>query len=115
MNKMEYYLSADEIEIARNNGFDKNGLRYPIEELQRLEPKNLSMEEMEKYVDAITFIRTRAKDVKFFKSQLDTFPDKPVQITVTGLGNLAYLARHLDDQEICDKAVEIFKRLTTIK
>lgn len=110
---MEYYLTADEIEIAFQNGFDKTGLRYPIEELQRLEPKNLSMEEMEKYVDAITFIKVRAGDVQFFASQLSSFPDQAVHVSVTGLGNLAYVARHLHDPEIHDKAVQIFTRLTT--
>jgi hypothetical protein len=112
---MEYYLTADEIEIARKNGFDEKGLRYPIEELQRLEPKNLSMEEMEKYVDAITFIKVRAGDVQFFASQLNSFPssDKPINVSATGLGNLAYVARHLHNSEIQDKAVQIFTRLTT--
>lgn len=109
MYKMERYLTIEQIEFVKKNGFNDKGLRYTIEELQRVVPKTLSMEELAKYVDAITFAKIEYKEDDFFRPQLVMIePGRTVPVTATGLGNLAYLALNASNDDVRAKASEIY-------
>ena len=109
---MNQYLTPDEIDIVRKNGFDENGLRFSIEELQNVIPKDLSMDALSKYVDAITFAKVESGDSDFFKSQLRDLPvGAKIRISATGLGNLAYVALHMKDDDIRLKASGLFHEI----
>jgi hypothetical protein len=109
---MERLLTPKEIEIAREAGYNANGLRYTIEELQKIVPENLTMEELAQYVDAITFIKVKNNDVIFFRNQLIPIPEgQTVVVTATGLGNLAHIALNMSDDETRTKASLLFYQI----
>jgi hypothetical protein len=106
---MDKYLNGEELERVRAAGFNEYGLRYPIEELKQVYPSNLSMEEVEKYVDAITFAKVGSDDVGFFRDQLHAIPPgQKTTVTVTGLGNLAYIALKMKDEQTRAVARQIY-------
>lgn len=105
-------MTSEELLLVEKNGFDKNGLRFSIEELQNVMPMNLSMKSLSKYVDAITFAKVHSKDTLFFQSQLQDLPfGKKVNVSATGLGNLAYIALHMDNDEIRSRAATLFHQI----
>jgi len=108
---MERVLTEGERQIARDHGYDSNGLRFSIQELQNMVPRDLSMESLSEFVDAVTFVKVRTGDTDFFRGQL---VDAPVgtRVSATGLGNLAYVALHIKDDEIRSRASSLFHRLT---
>jgi hypothetical protein len=60
------YLNEIELEIIKNEGYNEYGLRYSIDELSEPSLANQSMEEISKYVDAITFIKVKNKGCKSY-------------------------------------------------
>lgn len=108
---MERVLTEEECRIARVNGYDSNGLRFSIQELLEVVPRDLSMESLSEFVDAVTFVKVRSGDTDFFRRQL---VDVPVgtRVSATGLGNLAYIALHIGDDEIRSRALSLFHLLT---
>jgi hypothetical protein len=106
------YLNEEELELIKNEGFNEHGLHYSIEELNNISIIDKSIEEISKYVDAITYIKVKQKDIDFFSPQLiDIKEGQKVKISVTGLGNLAYIALYFDDEYIRNQANKIFSQL----
>ena len=111
---MQRYLSTEEIDIVRQAGYHENGLKYTIEELKEVMPDDLSIEELAKYADGITYIKVTKNDVEFFKPQLVPIPPgQTVSVTVTGLGNLSYIALNMPDLETRQKAVLLFQQIVS--
>ena len=107
------YLNEEEMKLIREAGYGENGLRYTLEELKTTDPTCMTIEDISKYVDAITYAKTIRQDAEFFLPQLQPIPEgKTVSITTTGLGNLAYIALHFKDERVKNIAMALFQQLT---
>ena len=111
------YLTTEEKELAVKAGFSaRTGLRWTLEELSTLtvDPRKYEMEDIAKYVDAITFIKVRQNDVLFFDSMLGPLPPSSSlegRISMTGLGNIAYVAVHMEDPTIRSRAATLYNQI----
>lgn len=109
---LERYLSEDEIQMIRDEGFDQRGLRYTLTELNTISPVNKSIKDMSKYVDAITFVMVQKGKNDLLKEQLQELREgERVNISITGLGNLAFTALHSTDNEVREKALKIYYQI----
>jgi len=98
--------------MIQEEGFDTNGLRYSIEELNKTSPIGKSMSEISKYVDAITFAMVKNKKIDSLNDQLIELPEGiKIEVSLTGLGNLAYVALNGPNDEIKEKALRIYNQI----
>lgn len=112
---MQRFLNQEETEIARKAGFNDMGLRYEVCELMRVDRRGKSLSEMARYVDAVTFVKTRAGDKAFLVSLLRPMQDaRSISFNTTSLGNLAYIAIHFPDEEVRARAEELFVKLLEV-
>lgn len=105
------YLNEDEMKIVRDAGFDAYGLRFPVQELLQVTPNGLSMEEMSRYVDAITYAKVITNDVDFFSPFMKPLETPEVRVSATGLGNLAYIALHIKDETTRETARLLYQQI----
>jgi len=108
------YLSKSEIEDVVTAGFSRDtGLRYSLEFLQsqRFDIARMTIDEIAEFVDAITYTHVRKNDIEFFRSMLVPPDDKRLQISITGLGNIAFTALNIPDNETRERAIALFARL----
>jgi len=117
-NLLERYLSPDEIERITEVGFSpKTGLRIPLEELvqkklQLLDIRTMTMEQIAKYVDAITYIKTENNEWTFFQTMLGPIQENHQgEISLTGLGNIAYVALYIKDPNVRKHAQMMYDHL----
>lgn len=110
---LEKYLSEEEMKTVRDAGFDGNGLRFPIQELIQVTPKGKSMEDMSRYVDAITYAKVVANDVGFFSPFMKPLETPEVRVSATGLGNLAYIALHIKDETTRETARLLYQQIVS--
>ena len=87
------------------------GLRYTLEELNAVVPLSLTMEQMARYVDAVAFAKARSNDTGFVRPMLEPPKTPTVNLSATGLGNLAYVALHMPDEECRQKAEALYRML----
>lgn len=111
-NMLRHYLTEDEMNHAEQNGFGANGLRYSWEELNAVDPSQETMERMAAYVDAVTFAKVFSNDTAFLRPMLEP-PRQTVNISVTGLGNVAYVAVYCSDPECRKRAEALYHLLVT--
>lgn len=104
---LSHYLTKSELETIKSAGFDEHGLRFSLEELQKETIQNKTLQQVSEYVDAITFIKVNQNDVDFLKPQLKD-PQKKVPISMTGLGNLAYIILNIKDDSIKHQAEKLY-------
>jgi hypothetical protein len=109
------YLSKSEIDDVVAAGFSQDtGLRYSLEFLQsqKFDIARMTIDEISEFVDAVTYTHVRKNDTEFFKSML-TMPseDQRIQLSITGLGNIAFTALHIPDKDMRDRAIALFTRL----
>lgn len=109
---LRHYLTEDELTHVEKNGFAVNGLRYSLEELNAVDPSQESMARMAEYVDAVTFAKVFSRDTAFLFPMLEP-PQKTVNISVTGLGNVAYVAVYSSDPECRERAEKLYELLVT--
>jgi len=109
---MERILTRDELARVVDAGFNKYGLRYPLDDLKEIVPTDLSMEAVSKYTDAITFAKVGSNDKEFFQRQLTPIPPGvEVKVNITGIGNLAYIALNMEDEETKKKAQALYEQI----
>ena len=112
---LSQYLSDSEIDDIVTAGFSREtGLRYTMDFLksQTFDIAKMSIDEISEFVDAITHTRVRTNDVEFFKSMLESPPvGRRVHISITGLGNIAFVALNMPDKETRERAAVLFNRL----
>jgi chloramphenicol O-acetyltransferase len=109
------YLSKPEIDDVIAAGFSGDtGLRYSLEFLQshKFDIARMTIDDIAEFVDAITYTHVRKNDTEFFRSMLTMPPeDQRVQISITGLGNIAFTALNMPDKETRERAIALFTRL----
>jgi SAM-dependent MidA family methyltransferase len=72
----------------------------------------MTIDEISEFVDAVTYTHVRKNDTEFFKSMLTMPPeDQRIQLSITGLGNIAFTALHIPDKDMRDRAIALFTRL----
>jgi hypothetical protein len=105
---LRHYLTEDEMAYVKQNGFGENGLRYTLDELNAVLPLSRTMEQMADYVDAITFAKAHSNDTGFVRPMLEPPTTSTVNLSATGLGNLAYVALYMPDEECRQKAEALY-------
>ena len=106
-------MSGDEIEMVRGKGFDARGLRYSLKELNEISPHHKSIQDMAEYVDAVTYVMVKKEKNDVLRGQLrDLKEGEQVNVSITGLGNLAFTALHCTDPAIREKALQIYYQIT---
>lgn len=110
---LQNFLSSDEISYTKNHGFGPQGLRFSLEELNEVRPSQKTMKEMAEYADAVTFAKVHSNDLAFLLPML-TPPTQTVNISTTGLGNVAYVATHCTDPTCRDKAKSLYDLLVAV-
>lgn len=109
---LDRYLTDEEIQMIREDGYHDNGLRYSLEELNNVSPIGKTIEELSEYVDAITYVRVRKNQHNILRNQLQELREgERIHVSVTGLGNLAYTGLYSTDAEIREKAQRIFYQI----
>lgn len=109
---LERFLSTEEIEFVRNHGFDARGLRYDLSELNKISPHHKSINDMAEYVDAVTFVMVKKEKNDVLKGQLHELREgERVNVSITGLGNLAFTALNCTDPKIREKALQIYYQI----
>ena len=119
-NVLKKYLNTEEMETISVAGFSTDtGLRFSLEELEtkRVELQENKLEKIDlhqaaAYADAITFIKTNKNDVEFLRPMLTPLPpNKTVHISLTGLGNIAYVALNISDPTLQTAATLLYHQL----
>lgn len=119
-NVLKKYLNTEEMETISAAGFSTDtGLRFSLEELElkRIEFQENKLEKINihqaaAYADAITFIKTNKNDVEFLRPMLTPLPpNKTVHISLTGLGNIAYVALNISDPTLQTAATLLYHQL----
>ena len=112
------YLSKTEIDDIATAGFSRDtGLRYSLEFLQsqKLNIARMTIDDIAEFVDAITYTHVRKNDTEFFRSMLTMPPeDQRIEISITGLGNIAFTALNMPDKDTREHAIALFNRLQLI-
>jgi hypothetical protein len=119
-NVLKKYLNTEEMETISSAGFSLDtGLRFSLEELEtkRIEfqenkLQKIDLHQASTYADAITFIKTNKNDVEFLRPMLTPLPpNKTVHISLTGLGNIAYVALNISDPTLQTAATLLYHQL----
>jgi hypothetical protein len=108
---LSHYLTETEIDHAKSKGYGDNGLRYSLEFLNTVLPHSLTMEQMAEYVDAVTLAKVHSNDTQFLLPMLEPPLTPTVNLSVTGLGNLAYTALYMQDETCRKKAEALYSML----
>jgi len=108
---LHHYLNTEDIAFAMEHGFDATGLRFPVQDIQKIKPHGLSMEALAEYVDAVTFVKVHHGDIAFLEPMLEPPVTPMVNLSITGLGNIAYTALHMKDDACREKAKALYQRL----
>jgi hypothetical protein len=112
INMLSKILSEEEIQIAMSAGYGENVLCHRLEDLLTKTPDGMTMEELAVYADAVTFAKVKKNDATFFRPQLQPIPPgQEVQITLTGLGNIAHIATYIENEEIKGLALQLYHQL----
>lgn len=110
---LERFLSRDEIEMVQKDGFNARGLRYEVSELNKISPHDKSIKEMAEYVDAVTYIMVKKMKNELLMSQLHELKEgEQINVSITGLGNLAFTALNCTDPMVREKAFKIYHQIT---
>jgi hypothetical protein len=107
------FLSTREIQLVEEHGFSSQGLRYTLDQLNEVRPSQKTMQEMSEYVDAVTFAKVHSDDLSFLLPMLQP-PTQTVNISTTGLGNVAYVAIHCLDPLCREKARTLYELLVAV-
>jgi hypothetical protein len=110
---LQNFLSTEEISYIKNHGFGPQGLRFTLEELNDVRPSQKTIKEMAEYADAVTFAKVHSNDLAFLLPMLMP-PTQTVNISTTGLGNVAYVAVHCTDPTCRDKAKSLYGLLAAV-
>lgn len=109
---LDRYLSQEEIQLVRENGFNENGLRYTLDDLNKISPIGKTMEELSAYVDAVTYVHVTRDHRDVLRDQLQELREgEKIHVSVTGLGNLAYTGLYSRDPEIRERACKIYYQI----
>jgi len=117
-NLLERYLSPEEIERITEVGFSqKTGLRMTLEglvkkKMELLDIRTMTMEQIAKYVDAITYIKTENNEWTFFQTMLGPIQENHQgEVSLTGLGNVAYVALYIKEPNVKKHARMMYDHL----